>query len=100
MCTMRAGLADTTVLHPFRLLRFHTMLLSPLGFPIRSGGVVKVLFSTPPAYSRDLTNAEAAHTTHPRAHRAPPQPPVPEPTAPRRNHPSPSPPCPTARTGA
>ena len=30
---MRAGLADTTALHPFRLLRFATMLLSPFGFP-------------------------------------------------------------------
>ena len=59
---LRAGLADTTVLHPFRLLRFHTKLLSPLGFPIRLGGVLKVLFSTFPASSRDLTNAETAHT--------------------------------------
>src|SRR5690348_18295254 len=63
---MRAGLADTTILHPFRLLRFHTKLLSPLGFPIRLGGVLKVLFSTFPAYGRYLTDAETAHTAPPR----------------------------------
>ncbi len=60
--TLRTGLASRTTLHLFELARFGAMLLSPSGFPSRSGTRPRGIALTLPGLMAGIqVNVYAAH---------------------------------------
>src|SRR5215471_9681814 len=60
--TLRTGLAERH-LHPFNDFRFPTMLLSSLGFPAKSGRVLKVFCSQPHPLAGRISSAPKRRTS-------------------------------------